>query len=304
MSTNPPWCDPSTLSTLTWAYSTRFDEPDEVQQECVSNFHHQVFFDIFSAAEGVLKNPCAKPLPASTPYQGYQCRMHSFSPTDLGVPSERRRKYCNFKLQWSQGTSISFEDLFNRRRIACPTVLCVAPESVHKLEILELEPSVRKKVRSEHDIDDSSTAGLGDGPYERLEDYMRLAIEKGYHNPSTSTWSVPIAICNLMQNADSNYGSIHTTEFPAILQQGILFDLVRWKPITIAELWLVQGFPRPGLPGIPPALSAKFCYRTLLALTEDEMSREGNLPLTVQRSIIGNSMHPSQIGHWILANIM
>ena len=304
MSTNPPWCDPSTLSTLTWAYSIRFFEPDEIQQECVSNFHHQVFFEIFGKVDCAIKNPWAKPLPENAPYRGYESRMQNFSPTDLGVPTERCRKYCNFKLHWSPGTPMSFEDLFYRRMVACPSMFCVAPDTIHKIEIMEIEPRVQKKVRSQQFTDDSSTAGLGDGGYYRLEDYRRLAIANGLLDPSTNTWNVPIAICNLMQNPRMGYGRVHTHEFPAILQQSNLFDLVNEKPITVAEMWLVQGFPRPGLPGIPDALCQQFPYGSLIASTHEEMSRENKLPLRVQKSTIGNSMHKAQIGHWIMATIM
>lgn len=101
MATNPPWLDPSTLSTLMWAFSTRFDEPRHIHHECVTPFQHEVFIGRCSQTEGVLKDPMAKPLPLGVESQGYIHQVKVFSPTVVGVPSERTRKYTHF--EWVEG---------------------------------------------------------------------------------------------------------------------------------------------------------------------------------------------------------
>ena len=100
LSSNPHWCDPSTLCTLSWTYCTRYDEPDEICQESVAPMEHEVLFNIFSNTN-VLKCPCAKPIPRHTSYAGYRHKHKVFSPVDLGVPSSRRRTYCWFSLMYA-----------------------------------------------------------------------------------------------------------------------------------------------------------------------------------------------------------
>ena len=111
------WLDPATLDFLIWAYSTRYYEPDVVTEENVPAFAVDTTFDIFNDfSEDVIKH---KKVRSSCPIakRSYGMMHKVFSPTDLGVPSERSRLYASFVLQPYQKEIevLSFEDLFFRK---------------------------------------------------------------------------------------------------------------------------------------------------------------------------------------------
>ena len=319
MSSNPAWCDPSTISTLVWAYATRFDEPKSVHHECVVGFHEKVFIDIFKEVEDVLKDVC---LPASeNEYKGYGFQMQAFSPTDLGVPSERQRKYSHYELLEEEVPKRmwKFDGLFYRKLVATCGVYMAAPPAILEAEHAELEPLVNKKARSVADAGhEQGTLTLGDTHWSYLQSYLEIARQRPELCTSTASgelvWSVPLAICDVTQLAThrgiahprtgtdwSAWGCRHTClSMPALLQNTLLYEMVTDRPIAVSECWLVQGFARPCMVGVPSELSACFACPDMLANSAEEVGQDGKVPLAVQRSIIGNSMHRAAVGHWIL----
>ena len=301
MSSNPAWCDPSTISTLTWAYATRFDEPKSVHHECVVNFHEKVFIEIFKEVEDVLKDVR---LPASeSEYKGYGFQMQVFSPTDLGVPSERQRKYSHFELLEEEVPKRmwKFDDLFYRTMVATCRVYMAAPPAILEAEHAELEPLVKKKARSDADAGhEQGTDTLSDAHWSGLQSYLQIARQRQLCTPTASgelVWSVPVAMCDVTQFATHRAISL---SMPALLQHTLLYEMVTDRPIAVSECWLVQGFARPCMVGVPSELSACFACPDMLANSAEEVGQDGKVSLAVQRSIIGNSMHRAAIGHWIL----
>lgn len=120
MSDNDGWLDYSTLPFFVWSYSTRFFEPDTIMQENVPQFDHSELHRILSdMTPGVLKSlHTRKPSGLEDVVaRGYEMQVQTFSPTDLGCPSSRCRKYTAHHLvpfvtdQFTTG----FDALFFRR---------------------------------------------------------------------------------------------------------------------------------------------------------------------------------------------
>ena len=281
MSDNPSWCDASTLSTLTWAYGIRFGEPDDICHECVSGFPHEVFIKIFDEKGLVMKSvyaphSVAQPMLAAagadqTKDTGvgshaetdcYVGRWRKLSPTDLGVPSERVRKYGWYKHGRRAGKPLEcgFDELFGRTMLADASIYLVAPRSWRVQENSLWRRQSRRRPGegegSDSNIDQELTRSSGD--FDRLVDYKRLAVERGLCSNAHKDWIVPVAVVNVFQNA-SFMKQINTKAFPAILQRSIPVDLVQEVRVIVPELWLVQGLPYPGLVNAStPAAHARF----------------------------------------------
>ena len=109
--------DPATLPALVWIHSCRFFEPDDVVDECTPLFDPKFFGDILnvtslaeergeddelvaSQGEPPPKHPLSRPtdLQEESTARTYHQFTVRFSPTDLGVPSSRRRVYTWFSL--------------------------------------------------------------------------------------------------------------------------------------------------------------------------------------------------------------
>ena len=300
----PSWCHPSSLGTLSWAFSMRYFEPDDIDHECVRNFPEEVFNGIFAETDGILKSPF---LPPSSPYVGYTMRTKVFSPTDLGIPSMRHRKYSRWKLGNEQVPSISFEDLLFRSLDASPDIYFVANAHARCAEWEEFHGDQKSKpvVASNAsnmltDISHLSTAALN-----KLEGYDTLAKKLGLHNPDAapgSEWSESCVIVNLKQTAE-HVKFVHWDAMPTLLRHSLLFDLVRRNTLTVAEAWLVQGFPHPDVHSLADFAADSFPFIGPMQSADGE-SNSQRLPIRRQLSLIGNSMHRAAVGHWILYNIL
>ena len=116
------WLDGSTLPFLVWCYSCRFYEPDQILQENVAGFDLDKLVAILNSDSGhQLKHVNTRP-PENyeTTARRYSASSFAFSPSDLGIPSDRRRVYSAFALEpmLRPVRSVGFEVLFFRTRIA------------------------------------------------------------------------------------------------------------------------------------------------------------------------------------------
>eukprot|EP00974_Lingulodinium_polyedra_P052802 5076993-Lingulodinium_polyedra.AAC.1 len=106
---------------MIWAYSTRYYEPDTILQENVLRFPEDELMAIIGDFQpGVIKDLKTRPLmkeEVGDKQRRYSLQVQSFSPTQLGIPSQRWRKYTALHLQPWVATEfrVSFQDLCFRR---------------------------------------------------------------------------------------------------------------------------------------------------------------------------------------------
>ena len=99
------WVDPATLPCLVWCMSMAFYEPDLVTHECVRGFQESQLVAAFDGegTEGSSDMPrqsqFARSTLSGTRFPGYDNFSLVFSPSHLGIPSERMRKYSQFRLR-------------------------------------------------------------------------------------------------------------------------------------------------------------------------------------------------------------
>ena len=123
-----------------------------------------------------------------------------------------------------------------------------------------------------------------------LEGYQWKAIDDGLR--VDGRWTVSTALVNL-----SNVGSfahVYSECFPTLLESSKLYDMVRDRPVEMAELWLAHGFPHPKIPGVSEYHAYFPCPRLV-----DPANAEC-LTVASQRTLLGNSMHVAQMGAWFL----
>ena len=95
------WIDRSTISALAYVYSAKFFEVDLILEECVLGFQEDIFDQILRAKTWETpKHVDTRPIqPDEDKPRSYVMSKLSFSPTQLGIPSMRCRKYCAYHLQ-------------------------------------------------------------------------------------------------------------------------------------------------------------------------------------------------------------
>ena len=281
MSTGNGWLDKATLPFFTWAYSTRYYEPDTILQENVPRFPESMIMEIVgNFSPGVIKDMCTRPL-LKDELRSYRMEVQVFSPVDLGIPSQRRRKYTALHLSpWVKfGSQLSFVDMFYRK-LQCDASIYLAAVPSH-LRVLP----------------EDSLAALGRGNAQRLESWKCWADKHGWRT-SEGKWADPtirFAFADLTQNA--RYRKKVETEFaPCFLTHTHLWDMVADRSVPVLVHWLAQGFPHPGASGIPPDLSQDMPLGSQLL---DSGSPE-LLSDVAQRKLTGNAMHWNSIGSWLL----
>ena len=266
-------------------------------------------------SRGGLESPWAKPPSADIDESvgPYNCRHEVFSPSNIGVPSERFRKYIWLKLHGggSDRLDATFQDIFYSKLVATPSLYIVGSKSWRRVE--------DKRRRAEtarcknEDWDSSADEGMPvdtNGDFERLDGWRSLAVKSGLVDGSK--WRVDVALANLAQLAEF-MKVVNTTAAPAILRKSILFDLVTNSRLLVSELWLLQGFPHPAhvQDMSPEDIDRRIpFYRLLLPPRglhddndDDGTSDFASLTLRQQMSAVGNLMHPAQVGAWVLFNI-
>lgn len=233
----------------------------------------------------------------------------TFSPCDVGVPSSRERLYSRYNLTGftlaDTGLGLSFAGLFFRDSLICGDVYLCAPESVitseHALRSIRKGGPASASASSDsgnrgklEDICSPSNCG-------RLENWLVLAQKKNImSSDGKKQWAEDVRMCIANVTQNEGYGHLNTEVMPALLRRSLLVDLVRERPVAVAEMWLIQGFPHPDIDQLPLEVRARFPFPKLVSNTRDASS---HLPLSKQIEMVGNSMHLSQIGLWVLYNI-
>ncbi|MFM7978024.1 MAG: hypothetical protein ACKPKO_01800, partial [Candidatus Fonsibacter sp.] len=95
------WVDEATLPCMAWAFSIRFYEPRQVIHECVKQFQAETLagtFEVIDPHKALPKSPLAYSTRLGVPYAGYSFFSFVFGPKDLGIPSQRMRRYTGFNL--------------------------------------------------------------------------------------------------------------------------------------------------------------------------------------------------------------
>ena len=190
---------------------------------------------------------------------------------------------------------VPFKDIFARRRNTDTSVLLVASDEVRDRELTSEVVKGRDFLRQQSSCSASSDRSRNLIPgsmQDRLEGYYSYCLSRGYCN-SAGLWQRNAVIADVSQDP-SHLNSVSLHVFPAILRSSRFVNLVTDVPVTTMEHWIVQGFPHPDATCLSERLRQSFpCAKSL-----DE------LPLHVQRGMIGNSMHPIQIGLWLLYGIL
>ena len=109
MSDGSMWLDEATLPCLTWLYSSAYYQPDSILHECVTRFEEKTMRNIVSdegedidggrrrrASTAPRPTWCNRVRPQCT--EGYAVTSIIFSPSQLGIPSDRYRKYTFLNL--------------------------------------------------------------------------------------------------------------------------------------------------------------------------------------------------------------
>ena len=292
------WLDWATLTFLVWAYSVRFFEPDSVLEENVPRFKHDALSDILNDFDdGTPKHVHARHLETGT--RQYVVQEATFSPTQLGVPAERWRKYVSYHLSpfIICNFSVPLSALFFRKLVLDGTIYFKhSTEEMRRTEIADFIS--RKKGPPLAALGDAEDhAGLSAGSITRLEQFVEVAKEAGWLNDDGDWVEVEgapsMALANVTQN--ESYSKMKTDVIPALLPGSILYDLRRKELMLACEAWVAQGFAHPMLmiPG------RKFLFEDcLLDLSDPEA-----LNVVQQRKMIGNSFHSAAIGCWLAYNM-
>jgi hypothetical protein len=287
-----------------WAYWARYAEPDEIVHECVAGFDEAVFEEIFGRIDGLIKSPLAKPIPTGLSYCGYRMRSQVFSPVDIGVPTDRTRRYGFYRLDYGAPKleiGLSFEDVMFRRLCASPAVYLLASSVEAEAEAAEIVDRRRDVLLDEH----LSVAErrMRHGEFVHLEGYDVIAKRAGLKDAASGQWTVDVALVNLAQRPEF-FSHVSSKAVPAILRKSALYDLVRGRFLTSSELWSAQGYPYPfeSIEGrFPPA---RLPFGSLLGKSDGGANISVKLARGDQLSLLGNCMHGSQVGHWVLYNVL
>ena len=296
----PKWIDPSTMPALVLQYSSLFLEPDQLIRENVQHSDDGPLIEMMEKA-GIEKQPTSMHTRGEvdgkmTVYKG---SSKVFSPTDLGIPSNRHRRYGCFDLTpyVERICSEPFEKFFYRRLMCGPSVYMAAPDDM----INEMKQRMARSKNLDA-VDGSGNAvddlNIDECSFEclftpsvasKVEQYKTKASEQHMCNENSTVWNVPLALCNA-RNVEG-YGVITQNAVPALLRGSLLVDLVSMRPFTHQEHWIIQGFPFSQFE-VPDGFSSFF--------PTDVVSRESE---ATQKSLTGNAMHLAQIGAWILYNL-
>jgi hypothetical protein len=212
--------------------------------------------------------------------RAYTPDMRDFSPRQLGLPVERKRKYERYnyaqRLQALARNDIDFEKVFFRRLACDLSVFASQAESFHK---------------------PGQDVALSAACEARVEGYLLLASKKGLFVPTPLPGNPWLRSCVLVDAEQyAGYGGLFDVTAPTLLQRSRLYDIVQQRPVAPPQHWLMQGFP------YPCEASGDFAQRFFPFL---QLIGDGPDVLTEaeQRQLTGNGMHVAQIGAWFLYNL-
>lgn len=179
MGSQSGWLGSGVVPFLLWLYETRAQHPDFIVQECTPRFMEDILNKVLDSL--------------------YTTQVIEISPMDLGIPSNRPRKWTisSLKVRWTYKCSFNSTEFksFVYRKLALygDVFFNSAPEEVLKYyEVL----ASRSMVPFMGNVSDEY---IKCGYRKRLRDYRHLAVSK--HRFQIS----PVLVCNLHQNPSSNF---------------------------------------------------------------------------------------------------
>ncbi len=135
---------------------------------------------------------------------------------------------------------------------------------------------------------------MSSGDFDRLDGYKLLAERQGLYLDGRYIGSSDVALVKVCQRVEYQK-TIYLDVAPALLTNTHLWDLASDGPVVTASHWLIQGFAHPLVPSVQHA--AVFpCPASMVDV------RTG-LCCRTQRLLMGNAMHVSAVGSWILFNL-
>ena len=288
------WLDEATLVMFTWAYHRRFIQPDLLLHECTEKFPIDTLLGIFNRHAGRQPKclhsreiqPVMQPALADIlseeehdmhaargketgEAQHWRLESVVFSPTDLGIPSRRRRRYSCIRFNDTApnfADSLDFAETFARERQLTAQIY---------LDIMQTSAPA----------DD-----LFDAQIARLDGHFLNAHRRGLCSDTFSSWTVPFALVDVTQSEQWDGKASYDT-FPTVLRKSRLVNLVNGKCVPPPVYWAAQGFQHP---------VCASCADTEHGLPFDASLLHGGLSAAEQRSLLGNSMHRQQMGSWFL----
>jgi len=314
MSSGNGWLDRATLPFLTWAYSTRYYEPDTILQENVARFPEAELVSIIGDFRpGVIKDLKTRPLvkeEEGADKRKYCLQVQQFTPTQLGIPSQRWRKYTSLHLQpWvASEFGVSFENLcFRQVQVDASIYFDSTPADERDAELeartRDREHSLGHQARRRQDLSltgNPDIDALSTSMFARLESWQAWSMKSPGLRDAQGQWLPPepnLALVNITQNPGFG-GTVQMKFMPCLLTHTLLFDLKKNQLVTVFVHWLAQGFAHPAALGVPTRVTRHFPFdHRLLALGE-----AGALSPAAQRRLAGNAMHWSAIGSWMLFN--
>jgi hypothetical protein len=288
------WLDESTLIALVWVYSMRYFQPDTILRECVVGASMAPFEGPLAASD-VVKCPRSASVTSdmsdsvfdrsdrdSGKDEGdaYTPDMRDFSPRQIGLPVERRRRYERYnnaaRLQVFPRNDIDFKKVFFRCLACDLSVFASQAESFHK---------------------QGQDVALTAACEARIEGYLLLASKKGLLVPTPPPGKPWLRTCVLVDaEQDAGYGGLFDVSAPTLLKRSRLYDIVQQRLAAPAQHWLMQGFPYPC--DASGDFSQRFFPFLQLVVDSPDVLTEAE-----QRQLTGNGMHVAQIGSWFLYNL-
>lgn len=297
------YLDKATLVFFTWLYHMRFMQPDLLLHENVEGFPVDILADILNKGVASQLKCLFSRVPAdfekdcgSTDF--HECQEQwvvesvVFSPDDIGIPSNRVRRYACARWAPFVGrcdSRPSFESVYFARR-KCNASVYFAFDMSH------CTPADGK--------DDEEYGHLCMGDAARIEGHQLQAFKHGFCDATLTTWNVPFALVDITKS-ETYVTKAMVDKVPTLMRRTKLWDLVADAGCPVAMHWLIQGFPHPMARGVSDATKARFPFPALLerrsgpASSTDDGDIEALTPCE-QRSLTGNAMHIAQVGSWFL----
>ena len=235
------WCHHSTLATLVYLHSVCFFEPTRFMHECVKHFDFAMMAHLLCDEADALKCPWALSPISGGPSPHYHAQCETFSPVQLGIPTSRPRLYSCFVLLpfvRARQHHSEFSSLFFREMAVDLGVYFVASNQA----LLDLG-------------EDVGINSLRGSEYGRLEAYELLAKRFKFYD-EVEGWQRDHVLAKVDQLSTFEK-KLHVDVVPTLCRNTRLFDLVGQRTVSVAESWLINGFPRPG-PWISSSLSCSF----------------------------------------------
>lgn len=250
------------IAFASFAYEVWHYAPDIVIVECTRTFNHGDLISLLN--------------------EKYAVSPVVFSPTDLGIPSERIRKYTVLlkrdggyggKLTWKADAEITGERFlakFGRKLVANAHIYLSATPA----DLVDEERdrrAHRRHIPSGRDVDGRRIKfadTLSPAVKHRCEDWVEEATKSGYDEHA-----------EMIIDVSNNVGWAGlTSSMPALTQKNEPWSLSLRRPVLMEEKYEAQGFPM-------------IMSQATLGLDSPIDLRELRLSRSESNSLVGNSMH-------------